>query len=364
MFLYEDIKSIHVELSSNCQASCPMCVRNRRGGIKNPNLRTNDIDLLKFKNIIPPDLIKQLYSLLACGNYGDPILNNDLSSIADYIRSINPNLHLMIHTNGSARSTDWWKNLAHSMPKSHLVYFALDGLEDTHHIYRIGTNYNKIIENAKSFINAGGKAAWVFIRFKHNQHQVEEARRRAKEIGFTEFILKETARFIGGPTYDVLNDDESVAYQLSMPDDANLNYISKEAVKNYEKVFSEDYEINCKAMHDKEIYIDADGYVWPCCFLGTLKMVYTPKDEPHYDVRKYQLKQLDNMLSLLGGIENLNASSRTIKDIVNDNAWQTIWHDEWYVRKNFTCIKTCSKIKSYNISRSIEQTIARNVLDG
>lgn len=364
MFKYDDIRSVHIELSSNCQAKCPMCMRNRRGGVENPNLKINDITFENFKKVISQDFIKQLNKILACGNYGDPILNNDLISIVEYIAYENPKINLMIHTNGSARSKSWWKSLANKMPKNHLVYFALDGLEDTQHIYRIGTSYNKIIENAKSFIDSGGNAAWVFIRFKHNQHQVEEARQRAKDLGFTEFILKETARFIGGPDYDVLNEDGSVAYQLSMPDDSKLNYIPEEAVKNYNKILNEDYEISCKAFHDKEIYIDADMNVWPCCFLGTLKMVYTPKDEPHYEVRRLQIRQFEEMINHLGGLEKLNALNYDIKEIVNNDIWQNMWHDEWYVKKNITCIKTCSKIKSYKISRSVEQVIARNVLDG
>ena len=307
MFNYEDIKSIHIELSSNCQAKCPMCVRNRRGGLKNPNLVVNDITIEDFKSIIPVDLIKQLKSMLACGNYGDPIINNDLLSIVSYLTELNPSLHLMIHTNGSARSKSWWKQLAVSLPKSHLVYFALDGLEDTHHLYRIGTSYDKIIENAKAFIESGGKAAWVFIRFNHNQHQVEEARQRAKDLGFSEFIL-------------------SVSHQLSMPDDAKLNYVTEEAIKNYEKIFDEDYEINCKAFHEREIYIDADMNIWPCCFLGSLKMTYTPKEEIYYKIRTMQIEQYNDMVSRLGGLNNLNARNRPIKEIVNDTVWQNIWN--------------------------------------
>ena len=48
--------------------------------------------------------------------------------------------------------------------------------------------------NVKSFIQAGGEAHWEFLVFKHNEHQVEEARNLAREMGFKEFYLKKRRR--------------------------------------------------------------------------------------------------------------------------------------------------------------------------
>ena len=41
--------------------------------------------------------------------------------------------------------------------------------------------------NAKAFIEAGGKARWKMIVFKHNEHQIDEAKLLAKDMGFWEF---------------------------------------------------------------------------------------------------------------------------------------------------------------------------------
>ena len=35
----------------------------------------------------------------------------------------------------------------------------------------------------KWYIKAGGVARWEFLVFKHNQHQIEEARQLANELG-------------------------------------------------------------------------------------------------------------------------------------------------------------------------------------
>ena len=67
--------------------------------------------------------------------------------------------------------------------KNVIMSFSIDGLEDTNHLYRQDVEWDKIMERAKKFIGAGGRAEWKFIIFRHNQHQVEEARSLSKELG-------------------------------------------------------------------------------------------------------------------------------------------------------------------------------------
>ena len=73
-------------------------------------------------------------------------------------------------TNASLRSKDVWHELG-VITKSNnnsSVTFSIDGLQDTNHIYRIQTDWNKIMQNAKTYISAGGVAEWKYIIFKHN----------------------------------------------------------------------------------------------------------------------------------------------------------------------------------------------------
>ena len=60
MFAYNKLSQVQIEITNRCQASCPMCLRNIHGGIKNNNLNLNNWTLENFKNIFPKDLIKQL----------------------------------------------------------------------------------------------------------------------------------------------------------------------------------------------------------------------------------------------------------------------------------------------------------------
>ncbi len=176
MFKFEDIKQVHLEITNNCQASCPMCNRNIDGGLPNPHIKINEWSLQDFKEIMTTELLNQIHSYYYCGTFGDPILNNNLIDMCDYSTKVAPHVNVAIHTNGGARSKSWWTKLAHALPKEHRVVFALDGLEDTHHLYRVGTKFEDVIENARAFILAGGIAEWVFIKFKHNEHQVDKAR--------------------------------------------------------------------------------------------------------------------------------------------------------------------------------------------
>ena len=45
MYNYEDIKSIHLEVTQNCQAACPMCDRNMNGEGVNPHINLDELSL-------------------------------------------------------------------------------------------------------------------------------------------------------------------------------------------------------------------------------------------------------------------------------------------------------------------------------
>jgi MoaA/NifB/PqqE/SkfB family radical SAM enzyme len=42
MFKFNELKTVHLEISTRCQASCPMCPRKYHGGVENPNLKLAD----------------------------------------------------------------------------------------------------------------------------------------------------------------------------------------------------------------------------------------------------------------------------------------------------------------------------------
>jgi MoaA/NifB/PqqE/SkfB family radical SAM enzyme len=366
MFKFNELKTVHLEISTRCQASCPMCPRNWHGGQKNPYLEIADWSYEDFVKIFNQETLDQLITIYFCGNFGDPIMNDDLIKMCQYVKEHAPSMDIRIHTNGGARNKQWWKDLRESLPNNHTVVFALDGLEDTHHLYRIGTKYEIVVRNARYFIEAGGKSEWVFIKFKHNQHQVDEAERRSKELGFDRFTVKNTTRFVGEDKFSVLDKDGNVEYYLEPPEDNKVVFITPEQIRNFRTVIAGS-EIDCYVKNNKEIYIDAHKKVFPCCFLASAPYNYRldriPFDENNTlsivrHIKHQQLDQYYDLIESLGGIDNLSALDRSIKDIINDDRWQSAWEIYWHEKKLITCARVCGNMIN-NFSKPKDQFVKR-----
>ena len=350
MFKFTELESIHLEISNRCQASCPMCPRNIHSGIENPSLKINDWSYDDFVRIISPEVLSQIKELNFCGSFGDPMMNNDLIRMCEYVKATAPNTIVGIHTNGSLRSTKWWQELANALPVNHVVEFALDGLADTQALYRVGTDWHKIIKNAQTFMAAGGTADWLFIRFKHNEHQVAEAERIANELGFKRFRIKDTRRFETAK-FSVVDKNGNTLYYLEPPTTTSLRFVNRADLEDYNN-WANKTKIDCFALRQKEIYIDACYTVMPCCILAAF--IYTNYDKSilkqnglyhelsNVDIGGKIQMQVFDIIEELGGKDYINATRRTVKDIVDDTTWQTIWHKKWKSAESSACIALCS----------------------
>ena len=94
MYNIDEIKSVHLEITSKCQAKCPMCPRRIQGGPLLDTLYLEEIDLGTFVNWFPRNFVTQLDDLNMCGNLGDPIIAADTLEIYRYLRETNPTMHL------------------------------------------------------------------------------------------------------------------------------------------------------------------------------------------------------------------------------------------------------------------------------
>ena len=336
MFKFSELKQIHLEITNNCQASCPMCNRNINGGLDNPLIKIRNWSLDEFKNVMTSEVLNQLDSYYFCGNFGDPMLNNDLIAMCQYSTDVAPDTPIAIHTNGGARNKAWWTQLAHALPKHHRVVFALDGLADTHHLYRVGTRFEDVIDNARAFILAGGIAEWVFIKFKHNEHQVEQAIELSTELGFQHFTLKNSSRFILEPSVKVVDRKGNTTHYIEPATDVPLKFIDKKIIHAYKTIVSSSV-IHCKAKHEKEIYIDAYGEVLPCCWLASVPYSYINQD----DALEVRIEMSSQHQELVHGLGNINAFTKPIKDIIESDEYQTAWDAYWTTNKLITCARTC-----------------------
>ena len=357
---------VHWEPTDRCNSRCPMCPRYTKDGFEMSTLPDKEWTLEGFKKSWPVDFIKNnLKKILACGNFGDPCACREFVDIFEYVRDLSPGIGLACNTNGSLRTPEWWARLGavmtHEQNPGNYCTFSIDGLEDTNHLYRRKTNFKKIMQNAQAFIDAGGIAHWDYIVFEHNEHQVAEARDLAISMGFKNFNIKRTTRWQrydnGQGSYRVIEKGKHL-YDLKQPTEDTFKHNFEDATlfKNQEtqSITIEDFKnmrgkqnedrrfaggewhtidlntlnIACRSCADSrphhphnEIYIGSNGFVSPCCFLGS---------EPFHD--KNVRDRDENYVSIVdldGGVEAFNIHNHNLWDILNKDLFQKLIPDTW-----------------------------------
>lgn len=235
-----DIKVVHLEPTDVCQAACALCARET-----DPNFRKDQQHHLTIDQILKHlsnEQIASLDKMFMCGNYGDPAAGKYTLDIYNYFRSQNSNITLGMNSNGGIQTTVWWHTLGaiFNQPLDYVV-FSIDGLESTNETYRKNVKWSKLMYNAQAYIDAGGSAHWDMLVYQHNQHQVDECEQLARDMGFSWFRAKVSKR--------------PFTEQLKFPSGWKSANIVSSAV-------------NCHALNEQSTYIDAQGRMSPCCWLG------------------------------------------------------------------------------------------------
>jgi MoaA/NifB/PqqE/SkfB family radical SAM enzyme len=329
VYSYDEVEELHLELTSYCNASCPQCPRNISGGAVNPHLPLSELTLEDIRAILPDELIARLKVIYMCGNYGDAAVARDTIAVFSHFRSLSPKSRLGIHTNGGVRPPEWWRELARVVD---YCRFGIDGLQDTNHLYRRGTNWHRIMANVAAFIDAGGNAEWDFIVFRHNEHQIEEAVELSRRLGFRKFFVKYTQRFFdavhpaNAPKRTVQKRDGSLDYIIEPPAAPTLQN-KKTAVLARDLKGYEDYlsyiattPITCHVVTPKRIYVSAEGLVFPCCYTAN---IYRP-NKPTESGEIWQLIQ-----RLPRGKASLDGKLTPIRSIINGPFFQELIPHGW-----------------------------------
>ena len=265
MIKLSDVRHLHLELSSDCNARCPQCPRNFYGYPYNFGYEVTNLSLDRIKSLLPVAFVAQLTGILINGNYGDFVMNPKSVDIVAWFRQHNPTMKIDISTNGGARDAEFWSGLARYDP---IVSFCIDGLEDTHALYRQNTVYSTVIKNAQTFISAGGSAIWCMTEFDHNLHQFDQAEQLSQTLGFDRFYRRLSARD-QGPVYDKQGNRVFVMKQVDnkFPEKIDDNFIANRIQHRQSR--QEVYKpATCYAARQKSLYISAEGTIDPCCEVG------------------------------------------------------------------------------------------------
>lgn len=359
-FEYTTIDEYQLEITTYCNAACPQCPRNISGGSVNPHLPLRHLSRETIDRAFTPELCSKIRQVFFCGSYGDPIVHPDFLDILRDFRSKNPTLWLYIHSNGGVHDTAWWKELAEILNGYGKIDFGIDGLEDTNHLYRRGVKFDKAINNAQAFIQAGGKAQWNYIVFKHNEHQIETARMLSEIIGFEKILFRGTGRFLNhstleeSETWDVVPKRDA-PYQLevtTLDEYRNASMKRLDDLKNeYPNIrdYFDETTVKCDACIGNKVTITAEGLVLPCNFF----------EHNLYDARfrdrevapgAHDLHFVDGQNQVAKFVNQhrseLDINTNSIEQVFASNFWDTLvtsWDKTLEQGRIFECAFTCGQ---------------------
>jgi len=313
MYNIDDISHIHLEISSLCNARCPLCPRNFHGYPYNDGYEERNLTLDDTKKIFSSKFLQHINEIYINGNFGDIVMNPNAVDIIRYFKQYD--IEIVISTNGGARKKDFWKDLGKLDCK---VIFCLDGLSDTHSIYRQDTVFETVLKNAKTFIANGGRAVWKMIEFDHNKHQIDECKKLSQDLGFENFQLVVDGRDTGV----AVNKKGEVVNVIGNPQKINFEEILES--KKHDEVLLEDIKpikktISCEVKKSKSLYVTSTGEVYPCCYTG-----FYPRTYGHGQYYQVANKQLNDI------IKPNNALERPLEECIE---WFNDIEKSWSIDK-------------------------------
>ena len=255
--------SISFEPTTSCNLRCPECPSGLRQFTRPTGMLKKDF----FTQTID-DIYKDILYLIFYFQ-GEPFLNKEFLNMVKYASLKG------IYTATSTNAHYLTDEVARKTVESGLdrLIISIDGTtQDVYKQYRIGGNINKVIEGAKNIVKwkkeLKSKTPFVFFQFlvvKPNEHQVEDIKKLAAEVGVDE------VRFKTAQVYDYENDPNQL-----IPLNKKFSRYKKD--KDGKTVSKNKLANHCWKLWQANV-ITWDGLVVPCCFdkdaahqLGNLKM--------------------------------------------------------------------------------------------
>lgn len=184
----------HIEPSSICTLRCPRCPR-----IEVPeSLLNKQLSLRFFQEQIGADVIRQIKKITFCGNDGDPIYCREFLEICEWLKVVNPLIHLVIITNGSYKLAEWWQCLGRILNHRDEINWSIDGWDQTsNEQYRVNSQWHSVMSGMKSFVdtNQDTYRVWATIGFRFNQHRLHEIKHIAQASGMDAWQLTKSTKF-------------------------------------------------------------------------------------------------------------------------------------------------------------------------
>lgn len=188
-----------------CNLKCPFCPTGQERGSRKRAILSFD----NFRKIID-EIGPYLIHIDFC-NWGEPFLNRQLPEMIKYAErhyvdtKVDTNLNLLTEEDAE-------KIVLSGLDK---IIVSIDGITpETYSRYRVGGDFDKVMENLgilvkkkKELKKATPYITWQFLVFRHNEHEVEEAKKIGCDLGVDHVGI--TKAFIGEKDWIPLNEELS-----------------------------------------------------------------------------------------------------------------------------------------------------------
>jgi radical SAM protein with 4Fe4S-binding SPASM domain len=270
------------DVSNMCNLQCPLCPT----GAGLPGRKKGMMPFSTFKKIID-ETGKYLISI-DLFNWGEPLLNDDIYEMIAFAHGHD------IVTSVSTNFQHFTEGDAEKMISSGLDFLILsiDGAsQESYEKYRVSGDFQRIIENISLIVRKKRERrcrhpyiCWQFLVMKHNEHEVEAARRMAGELGIDRVTIdhaflpvgtrEEALKWLpGNPRYHRYNVEGLEKRWRAMESQPNIPQAGNEP-GDEDNSGKQDLKrrINCSWLWTQTT-INWDGSVSPCC------AIYDPSED-------------------------------------------------------------------------------------
>jgi len=296
--------SISFEPTTSCNLRCPECP----SGLRSFSRPTGMLEKDFFKSTI--DDIHQHLLYLIFYFQGEPYLNPAFLDMVKYASS--KKIYTATSTNAHYLTDENAKKTVESGLDRLII--SIDGTtQDVYKQYRVGGNLDKVIEGAKNIVKwrkeLNSKTPFIFFQFlvvKPNEHQIQDIKKLAMEIGVDE------VRFKTAQIYDYETDPNQLITTIDKFSRYKKNSDGSYAPKN--KLAN-----RCWKLWHANV-ITWDGLVVPCCF---------DKDAMHQlgNLKNESFKQIWNNPNYKQFRSSIMQSRKNIDICSNCSEGVSVWKD-------------------------------------
>ena len=177
---------VNSELTNHCTCRCPFCHTGKKGS------RSGGFATIGLYEKLFRQIGKYTY-LITLHGWGEPMMHQDLPGM---IRLAHDNrIFTVVTTNGNLLTQELSRKIIAN--KLDYLVVSIDGAsEESYQKYRIGGNFGVVMHNLRELIALKKEMCsstpfieWQFIVFKHNEHEIDAAKKLSVELGVDNIVF-------------------------------------------------------------------------------------------------------------------------------------------------------------------------------